>query len=350
MTPPVILGAGEGDALMPLHMRLSPCGTILHTGPTLAKLRKDSTLVGRKLFDVFRLRRPHLTGASPQLSRLIRQRLQVQFREPPETSLNGLMVTDATGESLLVNFSFGTGLVDAIRDYDLHLPDFAATDPSIEMLYLIEANATVLDEWRRLNLRLQSAKMEAEKQAYTDTLTGLRNRRALDHVLGRLVEAGEPFGVIHLDLDFFKQVNDTLGHAAGDHVLQVAAKVMVQTTRAQDTLIRAGGDEFVILLPGTVDHSHLLRLAERLIERLEEPIPFGDEVCRISGSAGITVCHGGGKPADAVLQEADEALYASKARGRGCATLYRAVAGASVAPFERKAARGDDGPTTAASG
>lgn len=322
-TQPMILSVGEADQLMPMHVRLAPSGAIQHVGPTLAKLRRGRDLVGENLFDVFRLRRPHVSEDRPSIASLRGHRLQLQFLDAPETPLNGLLAADAAGETFLVNLSFGPGLLEAIRDYDLHMPDFASTDPSIEMLYLIEANTTVRDEWRRLNLRLQSAKIAAEEQAFTDTLTGLKNRRALDHVLERLIAAGEPFGLIHLDLDFFKQVNDTLGHAAGDHVLQVASNVMVRTTRAQDTLARAGGDEFVIVLPSTVDHGHLMGLAERLIDRLEVPIPFGTDLCRISGSAGITVCHGGGKTLEEVLEEADEALYASKESGRGQATLYR---------------------------
>lgn len=311
------------DALMPMHLRLSETGFIVNTGPTLAKLRRDQSLVGQHLFDVFRLRRPIGATALSALQEHQYRRLQLQFVEPPETMFNGMLVTDAATGHMLLNLSFGTSLLDAIQDYDLHLPDFAPTDPSIEMLYLMEAKAIVLDEWRRLNLRLQSAKIAAEEQAFTDTLTGLKNRRALDHVLDRLVAAGEAFGLIHLDLDFFKQVNDTLGHAAGDHVLQVASDVMVRTTRAQDTLARAGGDEFVIVLPGTVEHEHLLTLAERLIAQLEVPIPYGNDVCRISGSAGITVSHGGNQNVADLLEEADQALYTSKQQGRGRATLYR---------------------------
>ncbi|MCA8884247.1 MAG: GGDEF domain-containing protein [Rhodobacteraceae bacterium] len=326
-----------------MHVRLSETGQILHLGPTLAKLRRGRPLLGEDLFNVFRLRRPLGVRAFSELQEFRHKRLQFQFIDPPETMLNGMMVADDATGSVLLHLSFGTSLLEAIQDYDLHLPDFAPTDPSIEMLYLMEAKAIVLDEWRRLNLRLQSAKIAAEEQAFTDTLTGLKNRRALDHVLDRLVAAGEAFGLIHLDLDFFKQVNDTLGHAAGDHVLQVASDVMVRTTRAQDTLARAGGDEFVIVLPGTVDHDHLLNLSERLISQLEVPIPYGNDVCRISGSAGITVSHGGAKKVADLLAEADQALYASKERGRGCATLYRpgmAQISAAPQPLQKGAAAG----------
>ena len=116
------------------------------------------------------------------------------------------------------------------------------------MLYLVEAKSAAMDESRALNSRLQGAKIAAEEQAFTDTLTGLKNRRALDHVMARLLAMGEVFSCMHVDLDYFKSINDTLGHAAGDHVLQVVAQVLVAETRAPDTIARVGGDEFVILV------------------------------------------------------------------------------------------------------
>jgi len=145
-------------------------------------------------------------------------------------------------------------------------------------------------------------------------------------------------GVMEFDLDdaalgsagvtrsqYNSQVRDPLLAflSAGDHVLKVAAQAMAEATREVDTLVRAGGDEFVVVLPGLVDHERLADLARRLIQRLEAPIPFGAHVCRISGSAGIAVSHAeAGAPPDGVLAQADRALYASKNRGRGRVTVF----------------------------
>ena len=122
-----------------------------------------------------------------------------------------------------------------------------------------------------------------------DTLTGLKNRRAMDFVLNRLVLADDDFGLINIDLDFFKQVNDTMGHAAGDYVLQYVARIMVAETRGEDTVARVGGDEFVLILKGLTDVELMRAISERIIATLEKPIKFNGEELRISASIGATV-------------------------------------------------------------
>ena len=146
------------------------------------------------------------------------QRLHVDLRGKGDT-FRGLAVPTGDG-GMLLNLSFGIRLIDAVRQHALTDADFAATDMAVEMLYLVEVKQAVMTELRRLNLRLQGAKATAEEQALTDTLTGLRNRRALDVSLPALIGQGVAFGLMHIDLDYFKQVNDTLGHAAGDQVLR----------------------------------------------------------------------------------------------------------------------------------
>ncbi len=328
------------DLLMPMHLHVAADGRVVHAGPTLQRIAGDRPIAGCALFDLVEFRRPRGVADMDSLRRCAGRALVLHWRGPCRTQFKGVAVPAAgQGDSdggLLVNLSFGIALVDAIRDHDLKAGDFAPTDLAVEMLYVLEAKATILDEWRKLNGRLHSARIAAEQQAYTDTLTGLGNRRAMDHVLGGLVADGQAFGLVHLDLDFFKAVNDTLGHAAGDHVLRVAAQAMADVTRAEDTLVRAGGDEFLLILPGQVDGTRLRELSERLIARLEQPIPFEGETCRISGSAGIAVSHGGDMTVPVILARADEALYAAKAAGRGRAVEYgalhaaRAVAEAAV--------------------
>lgn len=312
------------DVLMPMHLRVAADGCVVHAGPTVQRIAGDRPLVGAALFDLVTFRRPRGIADMDGLRRCAGRALGLQWRGPCQTQFKGVAVPAEEGSdgALVLNLSFGIALVDAIRDHDLKAGDFAPTDLAVEMLYVLEAKATILDEWRKLNGRLHSARVAAERQAFTDTLTGLGNRRAMDHVLGRLVADGQAFGLVHLDLDFFKAVNDTLGHAAGDHVLKVAAQAMSDVTRAEDTLVRAGGDEFLLILPGQVDGGRLRELSERLIARLEQPIPFADQTCRISGSAGIAVSHGGDMTVPLILARADEALYAAKAAGRGRAMVY----------------------------
>jgi diguanylate cyclase (GGDEF)-like protein len=191
------------------------------------------------------------------------------------------------------------------------------------MLYLVEAKTAAMEASRRLNLRLQGAKIAAEEQAFTDTLTGLKNRRALDTVLKRLVLGSACFGVMNIDLDFFKAVNDTLGHPAGDHVLQTVAQIMVSETRKTDMVARVGGDEFTIILPAVRNATLMRRVGRRIIDRLEEPIVFNGNDCRISASIGtVWIGEEDQTSMTDVLSNADLALYASKNAGRSCQTVY----------------------------
>ncbi|MDR6307602.1 GGDEF domain-containing protein [Pacificitalea manganoxidans] len=317
------LSARAMDLLMPMHLRVDACGTITSVGPTLQRICAETPLPGRDFFDVFTLRRPQ---GVRDVAGLLRAdgRLSLGFRTGARTSFKGLAVPLGTGAGALVNLGFGISVVEAVRQYALSNSDFAATDLAVELLYLVEANTAALEESRRLNLRLQGAKSAAEAQAITDTLTGLGNRRAMDEVLTRLEEAGRGFGLIHLDLDFFKDVNDRLGHAAGDAVLQHVGRVLVEETRGEDIVTRAGGDEFILIFPRVTDDTVLRQLALRIIARIEKPIPHGDQQCLISASAGIAVSRGIGSVAQ-VLLDADRALYASKARGRAQATVASAT-------------------------
>jgi diguanylate cyclase (GGDEF)-like protein len=142
--------------------------------------------------------------------------------------------------------------------------------------------------------------------------------------MANLIEHHIPFGLMHIDLDYFKAVNDTLGHAAGDHVLRQVAQSLLLETRSGDTVARVGGDEFVILFNGLTEPESLSRIANRVVERLSEPSDFQGEVCRISASIGITISTDYLPPeAEQMLSDADTALYASKNAGRGQAQLFR---------------------------
>ena len=311
------------DRLCPMHARLNATGHIVHAGPTLSKLRPDFTLPGMRFLELVELRRPRGDGSMRALMAAAGRKLHLRFRDRPRTQLKGVLAPLPGGEGAVVDLSLGISMVESVRDYALTSADFAATDLTVEMLYLVEANSAAMDASRKLNLRLQGARIAAEEQAFTDTLTGLRNRRALDCVLERMIASERQFALMTLDLDFFKAVNDRLGHAAGDHVLQEVARRMVEETRGEDIAARVGGDEFLLLLDGLGDPVRLSDIARRMIARLEEPIPFESETCRISASIGATLSHAYTTPREAeMLADADRALYAAKEAGRGCHALH----------------------------
>lgn len=310
------------DHLCPMYLILDQDGVIQKAGATLRKLRPDREFAGVLFTDLFEVARPKQAQTIGDLMANSGARLKLYFHDQPRTSLKGIIVLVPGGA--VVNLSFGISLLDAVRDYALTSADFSATDLAIELLYLVEAKSAAMEASRMLNQRLQGAMIAAEEQAFTDTLTGLKNRRALDHILARLTACGDGYAVMNLDLDFFKAVNDTLGHAAGDHVLQHVARIMVEETRASDTIARAGGDEFVLVFDKLQDQRILETIGRRLIDRIEVPIPFGGEICKVSASIGVAITPGGGDPAD-VLHQADTALYAAKRAGRACLQVYQAV-------------------------
>ncbi len=311
------------DQLCPMFVLLDATGHICRVGPTLQKLRPDQPMPGQRFLELFELNRPRMVASFAELLGASDARLHLKFRDAPRTALKGLIVPLPGGNGAIVNLSFGISVLDAVRDYAMNSADFSATDLTIELLYLVEAKSAAMEASRTLNLRLQGAMIAAEEQAFTDTLTGLKNRRAMDHILERMIVGGKPFALMNIDLDYFKSVNDTLGHAAGDFVLQQAARIMVEETRDKDIVARVGGDEFVLVFDRLHDRDRLTRIAGRVIERLEVPIAFGNQTCRISASAGTVINRASSDPqAATLLHAADLALYAAKHAGRACHRFY----------------------------
>jgi diguanylate cyclase (GGDEF)-like protein len=156
------------------------------------------------------------------------------------------------------------------------------------------------------------------RRSTLDPLTGLFNRNALEQRLGELdgqptsVEEGLSYALLLCDLDHFKRVNDQLGHAAGDAVLQDVAYTMRATLRAGDSIYRVGGEEILVVLPGAAE-AGAVEIAERLCDAVRERRPVGVSV---TISIGVAVCGPGPLDTDALIGRADAALYAAKEGGR----------------------------------
>ncbi|MCA0144195.1 bifunctional diguanylate cyclase/phosphodiesterase [Blastococcus sp. LR1] len=155
-------------------------------------------------------------------------------------------------------------------------------------------------------------------QALHDALTGLPNRTLLkQRGADVLADDAEPAGLLLIDLDRFKEINDTLGHAYGDRVLQVVSDRLRRTLRAGDTVARLGGDEFAVLLPAVGDEHEALELAARVLAAIAAPIDVEGASLDVDASIGIALSGLHGDDVESLLQSADIAMYAAKARGLG---------------------------------
>jgi diguanylate cyclase (GGDEF)-like protein/PAS domain S-box-containing protein len=165
------------------------------------------------------------------------------------------------------------------------------------------------------------------KLAHYDSLTGLGNRAKLHEEIEFLIQKSQrissPFAVLFGDLDHFKQINDGLGHEAGDLLLRTVARRLSKCLRRGDSVARLGGDEFVILLKDVNKFEAVVTVADKLIKRIKRPVRLGTQIVHVSISFGIALYPTDGDNAQTLLRNADSALYDAKAKGRGCHQLYR---------------------------
>ncbi|WP_240464654.1 EAL domain-containing protein [Modicisalibacter sp. 'Wilcox'] len=175
---------------------------------------------------------------------------------------------------------------------------------------------------------LRENEERVRRLAYYDALTQLPNRRLLEDRLSLAIRhahrQGQPLAVVFIDLDHFKQVNDSLGHALGDELLVQVARRLSAELREDDSLARLGGDEFIALLPEVRSPAEAARVARRLIDTISSPFTLGGRQFRIGCSVGISLYPTDGDDAESLVHHADAAMYRAKQEGRNTYRLYRA--------------------------
>jgi diguanylate cyclase (GGDEF)-like protein/PAS domain S-box-containing protein len=164
------------------------------------------------------------------------------------------------------------------------------------------------------------------QQANFDPLTGLPNRRMFHDRLAQDMKKAHrdesSLALLFLDLDRFKEVNDTLGHSMGDQLLKEAAKRLLNCVRDTDTVARLGGDEFTVILVGIQDSAGVERIAEDILGRMSEPFQLGEELAYVTTSIGITLFPDDADNIDTLIKNADQAMYVAKQLGRNRCSYF----------------------------
>ncbi len=192
-------------------------------------------------------------------------------------------------------------------------------DVSVQLMELPGEVTVFQTLFRDISNQKQAAR-QIEHMAYHDQLTGLANRRLMHDRINQAISSAlrrqAHLAVLFLDLDHFKLVNDSLGHPVGDEVLVQVAKRLQACVRADDTVARVGGDEFVLMLGDVLHAEGAAVLASKIITTLSEPMQIQGEELRVTPSIGISLCPQDGSDTDELLKNADAALYQAKKMGR----------------------------------
>jgi diguanylate cyclase (GGDEF)-like protein/PAS domain S-box-containing protein len=292
------------------------------------------------------------------VERLHRERVERRFRALIEHSTDLVAVVDAD-----LTVSYVSGAIERILGYER---DAAVGTAALALVHpndveLVRAHLRLLletpgraqaplearlrhadDSWRVLEVTATNLMDESEvnglvlnardvtdrkqlegelrHQALHDALTGLANRvlfaDRVEHALARRAERGGSVAVLFVDLDDFKTVNDSLGHAAGDQLLVAVSERLKSLLRMGDTAARLGGDEFAVLLDDAVDPEHITGVARRLQEALASPFEIDGRIVQVSASLGIAIDDDHAASAEILLRNADVAMYLAKERGK----------------------------------
>jgi diguanylate cyclase (GGDEF)-like protein/PAS domain S-box-containing protein len=309
------------------------------------------------------------TGAFALVSDLSARRAHEAYQRQViamfESTAEGVMLTDLSGTIRSVNPAFtqmtGYTEADAIGKnprflksgrhteafYQAIWDEIAATGHWQGEVWNRRKSGEIFPEWLTISAVRDSAgqvqsyvgvfsdishikhtEAELERLAHYDPLTGLPNRillhAQLNHALDRALRHKERVAVMVLDLDGFKTVNDSLGHPAGDRLLQVIAERLLRLLRREDTVARLGGDEFAVIAENVCNDNSPGLIAEKIIQAVSEPVELNGHNALVTVSVGIAIYPDDGEDTTSLIQAADMAMYASKQSGRNTSRFHHA--------------------------
>lgn len=217
--------------------------------------------------------------------------------------------------------------------------DGSAVDVEVSAMPFASQRGTAIQVVIRDITERKLVEQQIRSLAYHDGLTGLPNRvlfnDRLSVALAQAHRTQQPVGVLFVDLDHFKEINDSLGHSAGDGLLQLVAARLHGCVREGDTLARLGGDEFILLLPGLADSIEAAYMAEKILEELRHPFKVHGRELFVTASIGVSVYPNDGLDVEALVKHSDIAMYRAKEHGRDTYQLY--TAGMNARALERLA-------------
>lgn len=260
----------------------------------------------------------------------LNERVDGQFRRAL-FGLAALAVLTFLGAAVLSEFAVrrqAARLMQAISRMDAghYSPQIGAPYPRGELGEVMQALDRMSRSLAHQHQEIARNTEALERQARIDPLTSLANRfmltSRLDQALSHAKRANRVAGVLMLDLDRFKTVNDSLGHSQGDELLKEVAKRLSSCMREDDTVSRFGGDEFVVVLADMADVSDIVPVAQKILNSLVQPVEMGPQVLSVSTSLGIAVYPRDGETADELLRYADMAMYRAKGQGGNAMAFF----------------------------
>jgi diguanylate cyclase (GGDEF)-like protein len=267
----------------------------------------DSILVnnGYEAVDAFKQHSPDLALLDADMPEMDGFQACEIIRTIPGSRQTPIVMVTVLSDDASVNLAFAVGAEDYI------------TKP---------IHWAVLRQRIRILLDRKEAQERIQHQATHDELTDLPNRTLfmdrLRSAISMCSRRKSQMGLMFVDLDRFKMVNDDLGHAAGDQLLKDVASRMLSCIRHSDTVARIGGDEFTVVLSEISVIEDPKNIADKILKSLQEPFALEGEEVTISGSIGITIYPQDGEDIETLLRNADHSMYLAKKRGRNCYCLY----------------------------